>query len=257
MVARTNSKSRCSRKYFSESYGVPLVFSRFLNRTPGHRPVSAPPGKFELLPRALTSTPLPLPREPDSPRVLEVVEKIESVSWKLEYNEAEIDLCASPNLKRKLSPHSPLMNRKSTRRPAASSCDVMSRSMMEGHRSSPVPVVRDSAMARSCISLSRSNSNSSRRKLGPGFEPVEENETETKVSQTKEMTSLSSQLQRNDQVLMKLLVHFLPFLGCLELLSFLAYWTNGEPSCTRCLLVPDESYLILFCKFFLPKIKTI
>ena len=235
---------------------MPLVFSRFLNRTPGHRPVSAPPGKFELLPRALTSTPLPLPREPDSPRVLEVVEKIESVSWKLEYNEAEIDLCASPNLKRKLSPHSPLMNRKSTRRPAASSCDVMSRSMMEGHRSSPVPVVRDSAMARSCISLSRSNSNSSRRKLGPGFEPVEENETETKVSQTKEMTSLSSQLQRNDQVFMKLLLHFLPFLGCLELLSFLAYWTNGEPSCARCLYW-SRMKVISFCfvNFFCQKSK--
>jgi hypothetical protein len=58
--------------------------------------------------------------------VLEVVEKTESMSWKLEYNEAEIDLCASPNLKRKLSPHSPLTNRKSTRRPNASN-DVMSR----------------------------------------------------------------------------------------------------------------------------------
>ena len=54
------------------------------------------------------------------------------------------------------------------------------------------------------------------QKLGPGFEPVEENETETKVSQTKEMTSLSSQLRRNDQVLMKLFLHFLPFLGCRE-----------------------------------------
>jgi hypothetical protein len=43
------------------------------------------------------------------------VEKTESVSWKIEYNEGEADMCASPNLKRKLSPHSPMTIRKSTR----------------------------------------------------------------------------------------------------------------------------------------------
>jgi hypothetical protein len=55
-----------------------------------------------------------------------VVEKTESVSWKIEY-EGEADLGSSPNLKRKLSPHSPLSVRKSTRRPN-NVADFMSRS---------------------------------------------------------------------------------------------------------------------------------
>ena len=95
---------------------LPFFYRNFI-RSYGHRPVSAPPGKFDFLSKISTSTPIPSSGlEPDSPRVLEVVEKTESVSWKIEYNEGEAaEMCASPNLKRKLSPHSPMTIRKSTR----------------------------------------------------------------------------------------------------------------------------------------------
>ena len=83
----------------------------------GCRPLSAPPGKPNLLD---SSSPLPpdSPRvtqqlPPDSPRVLEVVEKSESVSWKLEYQEGEaFPLLSSPGGIRKLSPQSPLALRR-------------------------------------------------------------------------------------------------------------------------------------------------
>ena len=69
--------------------------------------------------------------EPDSPRVSKFVELGHSSSWMLEYDGAELELGGSPNLKRKLSPHSPMATRKSTRRPNASN-DVMSRSLTNG-----------------------------------------------------------------------------------------------------------------------------
>ena len=83
----------------------------------GCRPLSAPPGKPNLLD---SNSPLPpdSPRvnqqlPPDSPRVLEVVEKSESVSWKLEYQEGEaFPLLSSPAGIRKLSPQSPLALRR-------------------------------------------------------------------------------------------------------------------------------------------------
>ena len=84
----------------------------------GCRPLSAPPGKPNLLD---SSSPLPpdSPRvtqqlPPDSPRVLEVVEKSESVSWKLEYQEGQevFPLLSSPGGIRKLSPQSPLTLRR-------------------------------------------------------------------------------------------------------------------------------------------------
>ena len=81
----------------------------------GCRPMSAPPGKPNLLD---SNSPLPpdSPRvtlPPDSPRVLEVVEKSESVSWKLEYQEGEaFPLLSSPGGIRKLSPQSPLALRR-------------------------------------------------------------------------------------------------------------------------------------------------
>ena len=91
----------------------------------GCRPLSAPPGKNNLLD---SNSPLPPPDSPrvglppDSPRVIEVVEKSESVSWKLEYQEGEpaFPLLTSspgpgtpgaPNV-RKISPQSPLALRR-------------------------------------------------------------------------------------------------------------------------------------------------
>jgi hypothetical protein len=111
-----------------------LIFLNFVSRNVSrlnnaHRPVSAPPGKFDFLTKlSCTSTPKHnTDLEPDSPRVLEIFEKNESVSWKLEYNEAEAEMCGSPNLKRKLSPHSPLTIRKSRNGKPHPGGDVMSR----------------------------------------------------------------------------------------------------------------------------------
>lgn len=72
--------------------------------------------------------------------------------------------------------------------------------MMESHRGSPGPT-NDVIMARSCVSLSRSNSSSSRKKLGTAlqFETVTENETETKAKNTKE--TISSFQQHADHVI--------------------------------------------------------
>ena len=86
----------------------------------GCRPLSAPPGKHNLLD---SNSPLPPPDSPrvalppDSPRVIEVVEKSESVSWKLEYQEGEPAfplLSSSPGAPalRKISPQSPLALRR-------------------------------------------------------------------------------------------------------------------------------------------------
>ena len=86
----------------------------------GCRPLSAPPGKHNLLD---SNSPLPPPDSPrvalppDSPRVIEVVEKSESVSWKLEYQEGEPAfplLSSSPGTPggRKISPQSPLALRR-------------------------------------------------------------------------------------------------------------------------------------------------
>jgi len=74
--------------------------------------------------------------------------------------------------------------------------------MMESHRSSPGPS-SDAIMARSCISLSRSNSSSSRKKIGSAFETVNENENETKANKTKETNHLHQ--QRADLVIFKAL----------------------------------------------------
>jgi hypothetical protein len=116
---RTNSVCKYFT-FFPEIYHV-------LNNT--HRPVSAPPGKFDFLSKiSCASTPRHnADLDPDSPRVLEVYEKNESVSWKLEYNEAEAEMCGSPNLKRKLSPHSPLTIRKSRNGKPHPGGDIMSR----------------------------------------------------------------------------------------------------------------------------------
>eukprot|EP00095_Tigriopus_kingsejongensis_P012174 maker-scaffold345_size201316-snap-gene-1.22 protein:Tk12174 transcript:maker-scaffold345_size201316-snap-gene-1.22-mRNA-1 annotation:"hypothetical protein BRAFLDRAFT_63857" len=92
---------------------------------------------------------------PDSPRVLEVVKKTESVAWKLEYDElmGVFPPCytPSPSLSRKVSPNSPRMPRRSS-----------SQSMENVH----VPCKPDS------LALNRSNS--VRKKAVHTFETVSE-----------------------------------------------------------------------------------
>lgn len=140
-------------------------------RTRRNRPVSAPPCKFDV-------TLLAKDQEgPDSPRVLEVVEKIESVAWKLEYKE---DQDSAPE-----SNASPGSVRRKTTPPA-----MMARSFE--HRSgkdlSSTPI-----MARSCTaSLSRSNS--VRKKIIPSFETL---------SESTESDSLEEPLQHQDNLQIK------------------------------------------------------
>ncbi len=64
---------------------------------------------------------------------------------------------------------------------------------MDCHRSnsSPCPP-SDVIMARSCISLSRSNSSSSRKKVNQ-FETVAESENETKPKNSKDFSNVSQQ----------------------------------------------------------------
>ena len=73
---------------------------------------------------------------------------------------------------------------------------------MDSSRSSPSPS-NDVMMARSCIVLSRSNSSSSRKKMGPAFETLNENdanETDTKVKNTKEFRNSQQQSFAPEQV---------------------------------------------------------
>merc|ERR1712117_886956 len=95
----------------SDQASLPPRFTR------GGRPVSAPLTQSWFDDTRSSST------GPDSPRVLEIVEKSESVSCKLEYEAALSSLPPplpsnssstnpSPAIKRKISPHSPLMLRK-------------------------------------------------------------------------------------------------------------------------------------------------
>ncbi len=108
--------------------------------------MSAPPGKFDL---ASLAKSLKAQAGPDSPRLLEVVEKNESLSWKIEYH-ADSDqelLGASPKLKRKATP------------PAASN-QLVERPSRPRSETSP--------------SRSLSRSSSTRKKIIPSFEPLSE-----------------------------------------------------------------------------------
>ena len=103
--------------------------------------MSAPPGKFDL---ASLAKSLKDQAGPDSPRLSGVVEKEESVAWKIEYQEDEILATGSANA-------SPALKRKST--PPA---QMMTKSL---DRLTNRPVSR---------------SNSVRKKIMPSFEPLSE-----------------------------------------------------------------------------------
>merc|ERR1712241_810198 len=88
----------------SYSEHCPQSLPPYTGRCRKIRPASAPPGKFDLgsLARSLKNQ-----AGPDSPRLSDVVEKNDSRSWKIEYQEAEDSAAAaaaSPILKRKSTP---------------------------------------------------------------------------------------------------------------------------------------------------------
>ena len=148
----------------SYSEHAPQSLPPFTGRCRKNRPVSAPPGKFDLasLARSLKDQ-----SGPDSPRLLEVVEKCDSLSWKIEYQEDEVAVAssASPVLKRKNTPPAQMMTR-SLERPSKANKDqhLMTRSL--------------------------SRSNSTRKKIIPSFEPL---------SESTESDSLEEQLQRDQE----------------------------------------------------------
>ena len=102
---------------------------------------------------------------PDSPRLSEVVEKTESLSWKIEYQENS-DTESSPLLKRKNS--SPMMSR-SLERPKSRSQESPTRSL--------------------------SRSNSTRKKIIPSFEPLSESTESDSLEE-----QLQSQIEKRPQI---------------------------------------------------------
>ena len=71
--------------------------------------MSAPPGKFNLA--SLTKS-LKTHQGPDSPRLSQVVEKSESLSWKIEYQESDQEsTSASPLLQRRKQTPPMMMSR--------------------------------------------------------------------------------------------------------------------------------------------------
>eukprot|EP00090_Calanus_glacialis_P010277 TRINITY_DN18660_c0_g1_i3.p1 TRINITY_DN18660_c0_g1~~TRINITY_DN18660_c0_g1_i3.p1 ORF type:complete len:2160 (-),score=462.58 TRINITY_DN18660_c0_g1_i3:1392-7538(-) len=143
--------------------------------TRGGRPMSAPPGK---LAQTIFDDTRSLP--PDSPRVLEVVEKSESVSWKLEYDGSILsaDSSPSPSTKRKLSPQSPLMLRK------CKSSGLMTRSldMSLGRSNSYTSGTDHISLCRTQSLIQRNGS--IRRKIIPSFETLSES-TESESDDSK------------------------------------------------------------------------
>lgn len=143
--------------------------------TRGGRPMSAPPGK---LAQTIFDDSRSLP--PDSPRVLEVVEKSESVSWKLEYDASimSADSSPSPSTKRKLSPQSPLMLRK------CKSSGLMTRSldMSLGRSNSYTSGTDHTSLCRTQSLIQRNGS--IRRKIIPSFETLSES-TESESDDSK------------------------------------------------------------------------
>ena len=152
------------------AYSMPHISSPRFSR--GLRPLSAPPGQD---PNLIGSSPLP----PDSPRVLEVVEKEESVSWKLEYGEGELfssSLSSSPATKRKLSPQSPL----ALRRVVSSGLMTRSLDMSSLHRSHSYTAGTSNQIVHNLMN----RSGSIRKKILPVFEPLSES-TESDSDESK------------------------------------------------------------------------
>ena len=113
--------------------------------------MSAPPGKFDL---ASLAKSLKDQAGPDSPRLSGVVEKEESVAWKIEYNEGEEIIQQQQQIQNNSSNRSsPALKRKST---------------------PPAQMMTKSLDRLSMNNKPASRSNSVRKKIIPSFEPLSE-----------------------------------------------------------------------------------
>merc|ERR1719266_1820923 len=143
----------------SYSEHCPQSLPPFTGRSRKCRPVSAPPGKFDL---ASLAKSLKDQAGPDSPRLSGVVEKEESVAWKIEYNEDEeeqtdVHLTATGSSKQiqlnnPSNRSSPALKRKST----------------------PPAQMMTKSLERLSVNKPASRSNAVRKKIIPSFEPLSE-----------------------------------------------------------------------------------
>ena len=149
-----------------------------------------------------------LPPGPDSPRVLEVVEKSESVSWKLEY-EAALSCAApalpSPSVKRKISPHSPLMLRKCKSGSVVPS-GLMTRSLdlslarsnsYTAGSSGTASTSEHQSLSRTVSSHAVQRAGSVRRRILPSFETLSES-TESESDESKKNSPVDTESQLSD-----------------------------------------------------------
>ena len=129
---------------------------------------------------------------PDSPRVLEIVEKSESVSWKLEY-EAALSAASPAPPRRKMSPGSPLALRKckSAQENCRAGAQLMTQSLDLGlARSNSYAGAgagqggEHSPLCRTVSSHALPRSGSVRRKILPPFETLSES-TESESDESK------------------------------------------------------------------------
>ena len=130
---------------------------------------------------------------PDSPRVLEIVEKSESVSWKLEYEAALSAIppplpsaTPSPAIKRKISPGSPLMLRKCKSGGLASG-NLMTQSLdlsLARSHSYTEPSGGHTPLCRTVSSHALPRTGSVRKKILPSFETLSES-TESESDESK------------------------------------------------------------------------
>ena len=111
--------------------------------------MSAPPGKFDL---ASLAKSLKDQAGPDSPRLSGVVEKEESVAWKIEYNEGEEIIQQQQIQNNSSNRSSPALKRKST----------------------PPAQMMTKSLDRLNVNKPASRSNSVRKKIIPSFEPLSE-----------------------------------------------------------------------------------
>ena len=171
------------------SPGLPPRFTR------GGRPVSAP-----LTQSMFDDT-------PNSPRVFEIVEKSESVSWKLEYEAALSSLppplpsCSpSPGLKRKVSPSStsssvsgsPLALRKCRSSGPALMTQSLDLSLARSHSTGHTPLCRTVSSGHSTP-----RSGSVRRKILPPFETLSES---TESDESKENSPVTEEEDTHQEI---------------------------------------------------------
>ena len=128
--------------------------------------------------------------------MLEVVEKSESVSWKLEYEAALPSASPSPSNKRKISPHSPLVLRK-CKSGSVVPTGLMTRSLdlsLARSNSYTAGSSEHPALCRTVSSHAVQRVGSLRRKIVPSFETLSES-TESESDESKKNSPVEARAE--------------------------------------------------------------